>query len=103
MNESSQQNPSYAEEKTKRIMSRVALRKISALVTSWQADEHQKTINAHRILVVIGVLIAFLLFVSAFGFFANFTHPKVQLFFGSLLIGVLAGIAAVLWARRGRK
>ena len=103
MNESNQQDPGFAEEKTKQIMSRVALRRISSLVTSWQASERQKTICAHRILVAIGVLIALLLFVSAAGFFANSTNPKAQLFLASLLIGVLVGITAVLWSGRGRK
>ena len=103
MSESSQQDPGYAEEKIKRIMSRVALRRISPLVTSWRASERQKTIYAHRILVAIGVLIALLLFVSATGFFANFTNPKTQLFLASLLLGVLVGIVAVLWSGRGRK
>ncbi len=103
MNESNQQDPGYADEKTKRIMSRVALRRISSLVTSWQAGERQKSIYAHRILVAIGVLIALLLFVSAAGFFANSTNPKALLFLTSLLLGVLLGIAVVLWSGRGRK
>jgi len=100
---SDQQDPLYAEEKTKRVMARVALRKISALVSSWQSEEHQNAIYAHRILVAISALIALWLLVGAAGFIANTTHPKVQLFFVSLAIGVLVGIAAVLWARRRRK
>lgn len=103
MNVSDQQDPTYPEEKTKRVMARVALRKISALVSSWQIEERQNAIYARRILVAISALIALWLLVGAAGFIANATHPKVQLFFVSLAVGVLVGIAAVLWGRRGRK
>lgn len=103
MNVSDQQDPAYPEEKTKRVMAHVALRKISALVSSCQIEERQNAIYARRILVAISALIALWLLVGAVGFIANATHPKVQLFFVSLAVGVLVGIAAVLWGRRGRK
>lgn len=103
MNASDQQGTDYAKEKTKRIMARVALRKISALVSSWQSEEKQNLIYARRFVFAFGSLIGIWLLVGVAGFIANTAHPKVQLFCFSLLVGVLVGFAAVLWTRHRHK
>ncbi len=103
MSASDQQDPDYAKEKTKRIMARVTLQRISALVSSWQSEEKQNSVYARRFVIAFGALIGLWLFVGVAGFIANTAHPKVQLFFIALLVGVLVGIAAVLWTRQRHK
>ena len=52
----------YAEEKTKRIMSRVALRKMSDMVSAWRAEEAE---NARLVKAILLVFLSalFLLFI----------------------------------------
>ena len=93
----------YPKEKTRRIMARVALRKIAALVSSLRMEEHQNALLTKRILIVLGSMVALLLSVSIFGWAIFNPQPKVQLFSISIILGVGVGIAAVLWNTKGRK
>ena len=72
MNQPPNSDYRYPEEKTKRIMSRVALRKMSDMVSAWQAEEVENAKLVKIILVVF--LSAFLLLFICWGVFLAPRH-----------------------------
>ena len=86
-----------AREKSRQIVNRVVLRKIGALIKSW--DEEDKAARQLTRRLLAGFVIAILAFLVLDVILAS--HPKIQLFAISLVVGTLA--AAVLIARAKRR
>ena len=86
-----------AREKSRQIVNRVVLRKIGALIKSW--DEEDKAARQLTRRLLAGIVIAILAFLVLDVILAS--HPKIQLFAISLVVGALA--AAVLIARAKRR
>ena len=62
MNQTPNSDDRYSEEKTKRIMSRVALRKMSEMVSAWRAEEAENARLVKAILLVFLSVFLFLCF-----------------------------------------
>jgi len=89
-------------EQSRRVVARVALRRISDLVTRQKLDEEQDALLAKRVPLFMFALIG-LCFVVAFFRWAIFdAHPKMQLFAVSLLAGLSVG-AILIIANKKRK
>jgi cytosine/uracil/thiamine/allantoin permease len=85
-----------AKEHARRIVGRVALKKISALTMSWKKEEEAEKRVGRWVLVGIGfivVLVALLRFVF-------YGHPKVRLFVVSLGFGIIVAAGMVIWSQR---
>jgi len=90
-------------EHSRRVMARVALRRISALVTRQRIEEEQDALLAKRIPLFIFAFFG-LCFVAAFFHWAIFyAHPKMQLFAVSLLVGLAVGATLVISNRKRNK
>ena len=85
-----------AEEKARRIVARVALKKISALVVSWKEEEKAERRFIWWVLIGLG----FLVFLVAMLPFAFDGHPKVRLFIMSLGAGIILAVGMIIWSRR---
>jgi hypothetical protein len=90
-------------EQSRRVMARVALRRISDLVTRQKLDEEQDALLAKRVPLFIFALIG-LCFVVAFFRWAIFdAHPKMQLFAVSLLAGLSVGAILIIANKKRKK
>lgn len=100
MNSAAPDPDDYVTQKTRRIMARAALRKIGRLVAEWEEEDRLKDRWA-RIFTVMLVILALALCVVYPLLLAAFSsHPKVQLFTASVLLGVLVGVGWIWWPRR---
>ncbi len=91
-----------ARQKTRRIVGRVALKKINALVSSWEEEEKAKKRFVWWILFGLGI---FILLAGLLPFAFN-SHPKARLFVMSLGAGVVLAAVMIIrsqrWAGRRR-
>jgi protein-S-isoprenylcysteine O-methyltransferase Ste14 len=88
---------SDAEYISRRVVARSALRKIATLVSTWEEEEKEKSFLIRVILISLLSIILFLFIVLPIFIFAFHSHPKVQLFAGSIIVGAFVGIALILW------
>ncbi len=87
----------------RRRVARETLKKIIALVAVWKEEERQRValvkIAPWILLWVFAIALVILpLLLAAFE-----SHPKIKLFAGSILLGIVGAIALTLWSRRNGK
>lgn len=85
-----------AEEKARRIVGRVVLRKLNALVLSWKEEEKAEKRFVWWVLFGLG----FSVFLVAILPFAFDGHPKVRLFIMSLGAGIILAVGMIIWSHR---
>ena len=94
----------YAREKTRRVMSRVALKKMSVLAVRFRAEEAEDAVLAKRILLAIVGAVALwsvAVFAAVSWWPVSISNPTVQFCACSLLVGLLA-VAVPVAARPTR-
>lgn len=93
------ENLDYPKEKTRRIMARVALRRLSALANAVREEEKQDAIAARRTAFWIGAGLIILCLSPAIYWSIFEAHIKIRLFASSLVIGLVSGFALVAWGK----
>ena len=84
------------EEKARRIVGRVTLKKVSALVLSWKEEEKAEKRFIWWVLFGLGFSV-FLVLILPFAFDG---HPNVRLFIMSVGVGIILAVGMIIWSRR---
>jgi len=87
-----------ANEKARRIVGRVALKKINALVDSWEEEEKAKNRFVRWVLISF-CLLAFFAIALPLAFDG---HQKVRLLAMTLGAGIILSVAMIIWSHRKR-
>jgi len=93
----------YPKEKTRRIMARVALRRLSKLAAEVREEGVKNAVAAKRIALWIGVSLIVLCLLPTVYWAIFEAHEKIRLFASSLLIGLFFGIGLVIWGKWQRQ